>query len=44
MRQIIIRAWQYLEADPGPVSSLIVFIAAALALGALLNALAGVMP
>jgi hypothetical protein len=44
MRQIINRAWHYLEADPGPVSSLIVFIAAALALGVVLNALAGVLP
>jgi hypothetical protein len=44
MRRIITRAWRYLEADPGPISSLVTFIIAALALGALLNALAEALP
>jgi hypothetical protein len=38
MRQILMRTWRYLESEPGPLASLITFLAAALALGALLNA------
>lgn len=34
------RLWRYLDSPPGPASSLAVFLAAALALGWLLNALA----
>lgn len=32
------RIWLFLDSSPGPVSSLLVFIIAALALNALLNA------
>jgi hypothetical protein len=37
VRQILMRTWRYLDHEPGPISSFLILIAVALALGAMLN-------